>query len=308
MLALTILLGIAAAFSVALFTAQVMQVKRLTRRLKKLNDEGRTQLLTMDLPSKPNEELVYQLNRLLRAKERQAQKSRARKRRLQQSIANISHDMRTPLTAILGYVRLLDEGGIPEQEQARYTQIVEARARALNRLVEDFYDLSRLDEDEYQLNNAWIDVNAICLELLAVAYDDFVGMGIKVEIDLISKAPKVFADRNAVCRVFENILGNVRKHGKDILLVSGKVADRSLILSFENGSDALPQHGLERVFERSYALKDSRTHANTGLGLSICKALLNKMGHGIEASYHKHRFAVRINFNLQSRENIDEEG
>jgi signal transduction histidine kinase len=201
---------------------------------------------------------------------------------------------------------LVNQGDISEQERDKYTRIVETRGRALNRLVQDFYDLSRLDEGEYQLEKAWIDVNNICLELLAVTYDDFAGMDMEVDIKLLSKAPKVFADRNAVDRVFANILGNIKKHGKDKLVVASRIEGRSLILSFENGSGALSRHELERVFERSYALSDSRTNENTGLGLSICKALLNKMGHDIAAFYHEGRFTIDIIFNLESEENSDE--
>jgi signal transduction histidine kinase len=302
MLILAVLLGVATAVFAILFVLQIAQNKRLSRKLRKLNDENRTQLLTMSFPSKPNEKLVSELNRLILAKEEQSQIFQVKEHNLQQAISNISHDMRTPLTTILGYVHLINQSGISEQERENYMRIVEIRARALKRLIEDFYDLSRIDEGEYQFENTWLDINNICLESLAMAYDDFANMGMEVDINLPSKAPKVFADKNAVGRVFENILGNIKKHGKDKLVVSGKIEGSSLELSFENGSVALSQHELERVFERSYTLSDSRTNENTGLGLSICKALLNKMGHDIEASYHEGCFTITTLFSLRNEE------
>jgi signal transduction histidine kinase len=299
MFILEISFGVTAMAFAALFALQMVQNKRLARKLKKLNDENRTQVFTMSFPSKSNKELVRELNRLIHAKEAQTHMFRMKEHKLQKSISNISHDMRTPLTAVLGYVRLVNQDGVSEQDREKYMRIIEARSRALNRLIGDFYDLSRMDEGEYRLENAWVDVNKICLELLSAVYDDFINMGMEVEIDLLSNAPKILADANAIHRVLENVLGNIKKHGKDQLIVTGEVGERSLVLSFENGSAYRSERELERIFERSYTMSDSRANENTGLGLSICKTLLNQMGHDIEASYREDRFAINIIFNLE---------
>jgi signal transduction histidine kinase len=299
MLVLTVVLGAAAFAFGASFIMQIAQNKRLSRKLRTLNDEERAQLVTMSFPSKANEELVNEINRLIIAKEERSRAFRVNETKLRQAISNISHDMRTPLTAVLGYLRLINQGGLPAPERERYARIAETRARALNRLIQDFYDLSRIDEGEYRFECEWIDANQRCLELIAAAYDNFTNIGISVSVDLPAMAPKVFADRGAVTRVFENVLGNVIKHGKDSLDVMGRLENRAFILSFENGCAAMSERGLERVFERSYTLSDSRSNENTGLGLSICKALLNKMGHDVEASYRDGRFTIDVTFDLE---------
>jgi signal transduction histidine kinase len=302
MLILAATLGTAAAVFAVLFAIQIAQNKRLSRKLKTLNDESRAQLVTMSFPSKSNEELVIEINRLLRAKEAQTQAYRVNEQKLQQAISNISHDMRTPLTAVLGYIRLINRSSISEAERTNYMRIVETRARSLQRLIQDFYDLSRLDAGEYQFDNTWLDVNRICLELLAALYDDFENMGVQADIDLLHEVPKVFADKTAVNRVFENVFGNVKKHGRDKLIVTSKIENGSLVTTVKNGSDVLTASEIERVFERSYTSNSSRADENTGLGLSICKTLLNKMGHEIKAAYHEGYFTISIIWNLESEE------
>jgi signal transduction histidine kinase len=306
MLISVIAIGVAVIFT-SLFAMQVVQNRRLFRGLKTLNDEDRAQPVTMSFPTKSNEALTAEINRLIRAKSEQSWVYRANERRLREAISNISHDMRTPLTAILGYIRLINQGGLSAEERANCLRIVETRSRGLNRLIRDFYDLSLLDEDEYRFENAWIDVNQMCLELLAAAYDDLAALGISADVRLLPKAPKVFVDRDAVNRVYGNLLENVKKHGRDMLRVSSETENGALVVTFENGADFPEDREIDRVFERTYTSSGSRSDENTGLGLAICKTLLNKMGHGIAAAYHEGRFSIKIIWHLESEEIYNEQ-
>lgn len=298
MLILTVVLGVAALASAALCVMQDVQTRRISRRLKALNDEGRTQLAVMSLPAKSSERLVEEINRMIRAKAAQAQSFRAKEQKLRKAITDISHDMRTPLTAVLGYIQLIGQGKATAEEQAGYMRIIEARSRALYRLVQDFYDLSRLDEGEYQFDSAWIDVSEMCLESLAAAYDGFAALGMQVDVGLLPKAPKVFADRNAVDRVYENLLGNARKHGREVLRISSAMEGGAFAMRFENGSEPMKKGEIEQVFERSYTSNKSRANENTGMGLAICKALLDGMGHEIAAAYSGGYFSIKIIWQL----------
>lgn len=149
MLALTIVLAVLLGLFAALYFLQRSQAKRPAKQLEKLNHEQRTQIVTMSFPSQANQALVREINRFLMGKQKTEQAWRAEELRLQETISNISHDMRTPLTAILGYIHLINSGNLSEEERQRYLSIIEARAKALQRLLLDFYDLSRLDEGGY---------------------------------------------------------------------------------------------------------------------------------------------------------------
>lgn len=286
----------------ALFLLQNSQTKKLTAKLRRLNDEKRTELLTAILPSKSNYDLIMEINRFIEEKASADQRYRIKELELQQTLSNISHDMRTPLTAILGYIRLLESPGLSEQERHTYLAVVSERARLLQRLILDFYDLSRLDEGEYQMTPAWIDVNRLCRELLAQTYDDFEAAGITVDSRLLESAPAVIADENAMVRVIGNILQNARRYGKEKLDVESRIEYPSLILSFSNGSAPITPQELAKIFDRSYTLSTSRDNGSTGLGLAICKSFLTRMGHTISAGYSGGMFTIRICLKLESED------
>ncbi|GAA3410664.1 HAMP domain-containing sensor histidine kinase [Paenibacillus hodogayensis] len=286
--------------SLILFTLlllQQVQNRQLTAKLRRLNDEQRTEHLTTFFPSKGNYKLIMEINRFVEEKDWAAQQYRVKEIALHQAISNISHDMRTPLTAILGYIRLLNNPDLTEQERQSYLLIVQERARSLQRLILDFYDLSRLDEGEYQFLMLPLDVNKICLELLAQFYEDFETAGIAINTELLPVGSTVIADESAVIRVINNILQNVRRYGHERLDVTSRIENESLVLSFSNGSKPLKSNELARVFERSFTASSSRENGSTGLGLSICKALLMQMGHSISADYAAGVFTTTIYWN-----------
>lgn len=122
------LLALALLFA-ALYLLQRSQTKRLTKQLETLNKEQRTQIVTMSFPSRVNQDLVREINRFLLDKQETERKWRTEELRLQEMISNISHDMRTPLTAVLGYIRLINTGELSEAERQRYLSIIEARKK-----------------------------------------------------------------------------------------------------------------------------------------------------------------------------------
>ncbi|OBZ19349.1 hypothetical protein A8L34_07520 [Bacillus sp. FJAT-27264] len=307
MLIVTIVLGAAACLFAILYSLQVSQTRRLIQKLRQLNNEERSQLVTMSFPSKLNQELVIEINRFIHAKEQMARSYQWNEKKFHQGISNISHDMRTPLTAILGYLHMLNQDKANDQDKASYLRIVEKRARSLHRLIADFYDLSRLDEGEYALESTLIDVNEIGLNLLAEVYDDFESSGFQVEASLPPTAPKVVADANAVHRVIENLLQNAKKHGKNKLWVDSKVESDSIVMSFSNECEIITKQELSHVFDRSYTTNSSRTNDSTGLGLSICKTLLTQMGHNIKADYAEGTFTITIIWNIEGEEYNNEE-
>lgn len=298
MLILVISLSLVTALFSVLYFLQRAQAKRLAKQLEKLNNEQRTQIVTMSYPSKTNQELVRQINRFLLDKQETEQTWHREERQLQERISNISHDMRTPLTAILGYIHLINTGNLSEVERQRYLSIIEARAKSLQRLLGDFYDLSRMDEGSYQLQMEPVDANGCCLELLAELYDDFEKAGIDLEVTLLPEAPAVLADKAAVRRIYENLFQNAKKHGDGFLWVSSRLADDNLTVSISNTCSHLTPEQLVKVFDRSYTASRSRSDGSTGLGLAICKSLIEKMGHEINLTCEDGVFTVQVIYHI----------
>lgn len=298
MVYLTIALLALALLFAALYLLQRSQAKRLAKQLETLNKEQRTQIVTMSFPSRVNQDLVREINRFLLDKQETERNWRTEELRLQEMISNISHDMRTPLTAVLGYIHLINTSELSEAERQRYLGIIEARARTLQRLLLEFYDLSRMDEGSYQFQMEPVDVNGCCLELLAEHYDDLENAGIELEVDLLENAPRVLADQAAVRRIYENLFQNAKKYGKGRLFVSSSLTESNLILFVSNTCPYLSPEQLSKMFDRSYTVSQSRTEGNTGLGLAICKGLIEKMGHEINLTYQDGVFTVQITYHI----------
>lgn len=297
MVALVIVLSVLLVCVMMAYCFQVHQSKELTRQLKKMNDEQRTQIVTTSFPTETNQNLLGEINRLILAVGKKEQNCQVIEKQLQELVSNVSHDLRTPLTAILGYVRLINSGEVTEEETAKYLKIIEQRAVTLQNLILSFYDISRLNEGKYQLKLEATDVSSLCLELCAELYDEFEKDGTTIHAELDHLLAEVLADRQELRRVYENLLQNAKKHGNGNIYVSDRTENGDLLLTVANDSPYIAENEISRVFERSYSVNDR--NGNTGLGLSISKLLLEKMGHSIRAYYKDGKFTVQINFHIQ---------
>lgn len=254
--------------------------------------------LRLSAPDRPVEELLAQINGLLEDRETETRQLREREESLRRQIANVSHDLRTPLTSILGYLQLLEGDDLEPEQRARYLQVVEGRARVLQELITAFYDLSRIEGGEYPLEIQPVDLRRRLEPLLASFYDDFQQAGFQVEVSLEDNLPPVLADPGAVTRVLTNLLSNALKHGSQSLSIRLEREGDCLVTAFSNDAPHLTQEDLPRVFERFYTGDQMRTGQNTGLGLAIVKALAQRMGHTAFAQLENGVFTVGVRWHM----------
>lgn len=254
--------------------------------------------LRLAAPDRPVEELLAQINGLLEDRETETRQLREREESLRRQIANVSHDLRTPLTSILGYLQLLQGDTLDQEQRERYLQVVEGRARVLQELITAFYDLSRIEGGEYPLEIQPVDLRRHLEPLLASFYDDFQQAGFQVEVSLEDNLPPVLADPGAVTRVLTNLLSNALKHGSQSLSIRLEREGDCLVTDFSNDAPHLTQEDLPRVFERFYTGDQMRTGQNTGLGLAIVKALAQRMGHTAFAQLENGVFTVGVRWHM----------
>ena len=249
-------------------------------------------------PDEKLEELLAQINGLLEDKERETRVLRSREESLRRQIANVSHDLRTPLTSILGYLQLMGREDISPEEYRHCLEIVEGRAKVLQDLITSFYDLSRIEGGEYPLELQSVDLRRSLEPLLAGFYEDFEQAGFQVTVELMESPPAVSADPGAVTRILTNLIGNALKHGSKTLDIRLYQEGQTLVTSFSNDAPELTQEDLPRVFERFYTADQMRTGQNTGLGLAIVKALSEQMGHTAFAELKDGVFTVGVRWKL----------
>lgn len=248
--------------------------------------------VSMAAPNAAAEELLTAINALLDLREQEEGDYRRQERAIRQQIANISHDLRTPLTSILGYLQLLEGEGLTAEERREYLAIVQGRAKALQSMIVSFYDLSRLEGGEYPLSRERVDLYHMLSELVAEFYNDFEGFDMTVE--LREGLPSVTADPAGVLRVFTNLIRNAMEHGRSRMSILLYQEGDEVVSVFANDAPGLTSEDVEHVFDRFFTADKMRTGQSTGLGLAIVKALVERMGHTVSAELEGDLFRVVV--------------
>ena len=248
--------------------------------------------VSMAAPNAAAEELLTAINTLLDLREQEEGDYRRQERAIRQQITNISHDLRTPLTSILGYLQLLEGEGLTAEERREYLAIVQGRAKTLQSMIVSFYDLSRLEGGEYPLSRERVDLYHVLSELVAEFYNDFEGFDMTVE--LREGLPSVTADPAGVLRVFTNLIRNAMEHGRSRMSILLYQEGDEVVSVFANDAPGLTPEDVEHVFDRFFTADKMRTGQSTGLGLAIVKALVERMGHTVSAELEGDLFRVVV--------------
>lgn len=289
MTAVVIVLSILCIVLIGMYLSQKMNVKRITKELEIICCERDYHRILLPSPDRDLEQLIIILNSYISECQEQQIQAQKRDEDFKHQIANISHDLRTPLTSILGYVQLINkeyEAGDTAHVR-EYMDIVERKALLLRGLIGEFYDLSRLEGHEYPLNPEPIDMEILISQVMADYYDELEKKQFEVEVDFSAGCPRVLADRQAMNRVFNNLIQNVLKHGSGRLKVGLRYDARTVTITVANSCPPLDEQELASLFNRFFTVDRMRTGQNTGLGLAIVKNFLDQMGFTIQASYEK---------------------
>ena len=201
-------------------------------------------------------------------------------------VADVSHELKTPITSIMGYADTLLEGGYDEETQNKFLNVIASESRRMARLVTDLLTLSRYDSNKKKTQKESFDLGELvkrCQEKLAI---EIKKKGHTVNAFVTADVPPVYADKDDIERVVLNILTNSIKYTPDngeIKIYVGFVYNDAYIKVFDNGI-GIPEDDLSRIFERFYRVDKARTRemGGTGLGLSIAKEILDKNGGSID--------------------------
>lgn len=260
-------------------------------QLKRRRQEKSAAPLRLAAPHRASEELLSEVNGLLQDGEDERSDFRRREQALRRQIANVSHDLRTPLTSILGYLQLLESPGVTGEQRKEYLEIIESRARVLQSLITSFYDLSRLEAGEYPILRERVDLREVISALLAAFYDELEGR-FTVTVDLPDTLPQVWGDRAAMTRVYSNLIRNALEHGSGVLSISADREGDRVVTRFSNSGAELKREDLPHVFDRFFTSDKIRSGRNTGLGLAIVKTLTEQMLGTVAAELTADTFSV----------------
>jgi two-component system, OmpR family, phosphate regulon sensor histidine kinase PhoR len=203
-------------------------------------------------------------------------------------VANASHELKTPLTAIRGYSETLLDDDIDPELRRRFTRTIHDHATRLQHILDDLLDLSRIESGGWTLEPARVSIQPSARDAWSPLESTAVDRGVSLEIRAAEGADTVTADPDALRQVFTNLLSNALRYSPDHAIIEVRVEpagqDQIRIEVRDNGPGIAPEH-LGRIFERFYRVDPARSRAEggTGLGLSIVRHLVERHGGGVEA-------------------------
>ncbi|EOU1704123.1 HAMP domain-containing histidine kinase [Clostridium perfringens] len=283
-----------------IFILKTKEINRLTLELKKLNREGKIEKLRLSLPNKNIENLIVEINTLIDDKRKMENIYKEKDMELREAIANMSHDLRTPLTSIMGYVYLLNDDKLDKEERKEYLKIIEKRSLVLNDLITNFYGLSRIQADQYEIKLEPVNLELVLGEIIAAFYETLDYKFGEPEINIEEGLGPVLGDKQALNRIFTNLIENIIKHGEGEVKISLKKKNKYIVMEFSNKAEELESKDVNRIFEKFFTKDRMRTGQNTGLGLAIVKLLVEKQGQKIEAKKVGNRLVINIIWSLES--------
>ena len=281
---LLVLLNIILAFSLFSWKRQICEITKQISENKKLR---------ISLSNKQIVKLAGIINEKNDLEQKTKVKIIQEKEQLKHSLANISHDLRTPLTSIQGYLTLLKDCE-DKEEQEHYFSVIQAKTDYLTELLQIFYDLSLIESDDYILGIEKIDVNRIVTDCLIDKYNELKELTPTIKIE---NAPVWIIGNAVACkRIIDNLVTNAIRYSDDYIEI---VMDADGIFTVKNTTSELKNIDVNILFQKFYTVDTSRSNGNTGLGLYIVKELLNKIEGGIkEISYKNNILTISVYFKL----------
>ena len=220
---------------------------------------------------------MYSDIRELMDKEREAERTK------NELITNVAHDLRTPLTSIIGYLELLaGNTQIPQEMQHKYIEIAYSKSRRLEKLIEDLFGFTKLNYGKIAMHIGQIDIVKLLEQLLEEAYPNFEEKNLSYDLQSNVPAKIISADGNLLARLFDNLIGNAIKYGADGKRVLVKIhgEEDTVTVSVTNFGRVIPADELPLLFNKFYRVEQSRsaTTGGTGLGLAIAKEIVDMHG------------------------------
>lgn len=217
-------------------------------------------------------------------------------------ITNISHDLKTPLTSIIGYLELLNSTEISEREKDEYIQIAYNKSLRLKELVNELFEYTKLASNELILKKDRVNISVVLSQAVGESIINFSDKNIDVVLDNPYDELFCNVDSAQILRVFENLIKNAEKYSdiNSVFKVVVRLDKEQIVISFRNKCTEIKEEDLENIFEKFYRKDKSRSNEGSGLGLPIAKRIIELYGGNILAE--KINEDIKFNIYLESIE------
>lgn len=273
---------------------QKRNLKALTKEFEILLREEGNGELHLGSPSSDMEKFVEVVNHYLEKTKENQLAVEKKEQQLKDEIANISHDLRTPLTSMKGYLRLLEETQ-EEKEGEEYLGVIQRKTEQLQELVEQLYEYTSVKDRVQSVKLEQVELYSFFCNQVLSYYQNFEEKGIEVQLSE-EKVYQVMADVNALNRVFGNLIGNALKYGEDFWQIKFEDTEECVRMIFKDPAGKLTEEDVEHLFDRFYMQEESRTLGGSGLGLTIAKMFMEKMGGDMKAELEEACLKIILTF------------
>ncbi|GAA0086492.1 HAMP domain-containing sensor histidine kinase [Clostridium sp. CTA-7] len=271
---------------VVYFTTRYSQNKERKKIIDQL--EQRIALLAKGEVSEKVQELKIidsQINKIIHENEIVKQEIAIEMSKKNDLVTYLAHDLKTPLTSIIGYLTILDESEVPENMRKDYIKKLLGKSYKLEDLTNQFFDIARFSLHEIPLNKSLLDAEFFLEQLTEELYPLLRDKNLRININ-IPPNMKIYADGSLFARVLNNLLKNaIAYSNKDsVIKINGKIGKHSIQLFVENDGDVISEQELKLIFEKFYRRDQSRSQSSgAGLGLAIAREIVERHQGSLEA-------------------------
>lgn len=316
---LYVLLGIGV-FSVSFLLLQSRSMRYISRISSAMREIAEGDLnITLDVEGDDEfADMAENLNNMVEELRQLMDRERESERTKNELITNVAHDLRTPLTSIIGYLELLSSPvKLNEEMQKKYLDITYKKSKRLQKLIEDLFGFTKLNYGKIAMHVGQLDIVKLLGQLLEEAYPNFVEKGLSYDLQSNVPAKTINADGNLLARLFDNLIGNAIKYGADgkRVLVQIHAESETVTVSVTNYGYVIPADELPLIFNKFYRVEQSRSSSTggTGLGLAIAKEIVDMHGGTISVASDLNgtvftvKLQVRFDVNKENFGNIEDE-
>ena len=265
-------------------------IKEISDSLNDILNTDTNNLINISSSDEDIKKLATTLNINLKELRKQKLQYENGNQELKRVVTNISHDLRTPLTAINGYIDLMKNDKL-SKEQEKYLSIIYNKSNELIELTEQLFDYSKAIDNNVELNKEKCCMNEVLEEVLVSYYTVFKENGITPEISICENKIYKMLNKASVVRIFENILSNISKYSNGNFKAE---LESNGAITFSNKATMLDATTVEKIFDRYFTVENAKK--STGLGLSIAKQLVELNGGKILAKYIDENLIIQIMF------------
>ncbi|MBO4775480.1 MAG: HAMP domain-containing histidine kinase [Lachnospiraceae bacterium] len=299
-----IILIIAFAASLALVILLLLKLilvktdlRQMRKELTKTRDESYNRILRVSLIDSDVEKLAGEINKNIEYQKNLKLETQKSRKQLEQSISDIAHDLRTPLTVIKGNLQLLESEDLSEKG-SQYLEVSSKKAEVLKGMVDEFFELSVLESDSKPVELTRFDIIPFLSDFIIENESIIREKGLSPVIDFPEKSVFANANEKLLSRVLSNLIGNIVKYAKGDFELSVSEKEKSgCVIKIGNSVDDKDSIDIDHIFDRTYRADKARSDGSAGLGLYIAKLLMEKQKGSIEAVIEENKIFFILTLN-----------